>query len=350
MRVLFDVTHPVHVHLFKNLISELLTAEHAVLVTACAKDVSLELLDRLGIDYVSTGSYGHGVLHKMLKVPQMDVELLMQARRFNPDVLVAEAPVRASHVGFVLRRPCVGLDDTEHSRLQRALWFPFVTRILTPTCYGLTLGSKHQRYLGYKELAYLHPRRFSPDAGVLTRLGLREDDAFAVVRFVSWEASHDIGQGGFSHQGKMHLVRELARLGRVFVSAEGNPPPELAEFTFRAPPDLIHHFLYYASVCVSEGATVASESAVLGTPAVYLNSLRLGYLEDQERRYGLVFNYHSRAEEALAISTACRLMGAGVPGKGEWRTRGGLLVNEHIDVTDFLMQEVLSVASLQAER
>ena len=36
---------------------------------------------------------------------------------------------------------------------------------------------------------------------------------------------------------------------------------------------------------------MASECGVLGTPAIYFNSLRLGYLEELEQRYGLVYNY-----------------------------------------------------------
>ncbi len=36
--------------------------------------------------------------------------------------------------------------------------------------------------------------------------------------------------------------------------------------------------LAYATLFIGEGATMASECAVLGTPAIYVNSLQLGYL------------------------------------------------------------------------
>ena len=32
---------------------------------------------------------------------------------------------------------------------------------------------------------------------------------------------------------------------------------------------------------------MASESAILGTPAIYVNTIRRGYLEEQEKEYGL---------------------------------------------------------------
>ena len=41
---------------------------------------------------------------------------------------------------------------------------------------------------------------------------------------------------------------------------------------------------------LSEGASTASEAACLGVPTLYLNPSQLGYLRDQERRYGLVYN------------------------------------------------------------
>jgi len=213
MRVLVDITHPVHVHLFKNLIWTLQNEGHDVLVTACEKDVAVELLRQYGIAHCCTGSYGRSVARKAMSVPSMDWELLRLARRFRPDVLLAEAPVRASHAAFFLRRPCIGLDDTEHAKLQRWLWLPFVTKILTPSCYRLNLGRKQLRYDGYKELAYLHPKYFTPDPDIPVEYGLAEGEAFAFVRFVSWNASHDIGQGGFS------------RAGRIPVSLYTSPSP-----------------------------------------------------------------------------------------------------------------------------
>jgi len=349
MRVLVDITHPVHVHLFKNLIWTLQNEGHDVLVTACEKDVAVELLRQYGIAHCCTGSYGRSVARKAMSVPSMDWELLRLARRFRPDVLLAEAPVRASHAAFFLRRPCIGLDDTEHAKLQRWLWLPFVTKILTPSCYRLNLGRKQLRYDGYKELAYLHPKYFTPDPDIPVEYGLAEGEAFAFVRFVSWNASHDIGQGGFSRAGRIRLVRELSRQGRVLVSSESPLSEDLAPYAFTAPPHLIHHFLHYASVCVTEGATVASECAVLGTPTIYMNSLALGYLDDQEESYGLVFNFHQRGHEEAAIATAVEVSREGRNRREEWRAKAARLVGDHVDVKEYIVDAILKVGSVESK-
>jgi hypothetical protein len=277
----------------------------------------------------------------------MDLRLLAVARRFRPDVLIAEAPVRASHVAFALRRPCIGLDDSECSRAQRWLFLPFVTEILTPECYELDLGRKQVRYAGYKELAYLHPDRFAPDASVLAAEGLVPGERFSVVRFVGWQAAHDIGQGGFSSEGRRRLVRELSLYGRVLLSCEAGIDPELAAFVFRSPAHRMHDLLYYASVCVTEGATVASECAVLGTPAVYMNPLACGYLKDQERRYGLVTNFNGRQDEDAAIAAGVRIVSEYDVKRGEWRARAARLVSEHIDVTRFVVSSVLKAGGIE---
>ena len=42
---------------------------------------------------------------------------------------------------------------------------------------------------------------------------------------------------------------------------------------------------------IGEGGTMASEAAVLGIPSIFVNSLELGYLNELEKKYGLVFNF-----------------------------------------------------------
>ena len=67
------------------------------------------------------------------------------------------------------------------------------------------LGRKHIRYNGFHELAYLHPNRFKPDISVLDELKVKEGEKFVILRFVSWNATHDFGQAGLSFDQKKEL-------------------------------------------------------------------------------------------------------------------------------------------------
>ena len=52
-------------------------------------------------------------------------------------------------------------------------------------------GSIHITYPSYQELAYLPPNHFSANRDKLTAFGLDPYEPFSLVRFVSWQASHD---------------------------------------------------------------------------------------------------------------------------------------------------------------
>jgi hypothetical protein len=69
-------------------------------------------------------------------------------------------------------------------------------------------------------------------------------------------------------------------------------------------------------------------------PVVYVNTIRLGYLDDQERRYGLVSN---RPGGAGALDECLRLLDAPPEGFREARSR---LIDEHVDVTAHVVAEV----------
>ena len=88
MRVLFDITHPANVHFFRHLISRLIHEEHQVLVTAREKDVTLALLDGLGIPHICISRRGVGLIRAAKELVVRDVRLLQVARRFRPDVPV----------------------------------------------------------------------------------------------------------------------------------------------------------------------------------------------------------------------------------------------------------------------
>jgi predicted glycosyltransferase len=214
--------------------------------------------------------------------------------------------------------------------------FPFARAVVTPSCFGRTLGRKHVRYDGYHELAYLHPRHFSPDPRIPDQLGLDPGEPYFVTRFVSWEAAHDRGHSGFTLDGQRDLVRRLADHGRVVLTSESPVPPDLERYRLRVAPSRIHDVLAHAALYVGEGATMASEAALLGVPSLYINPLQLGYLEEQERRYGLV---RCIAEPARAIDEAVRLAVDRSAGPAHRAARERLL-SEKIDVTAWLVEYV----------
>jgi hypothetical protein len=335
MRIVVDINHPAHVHYFKNFIREMEKRGHEILITASVKDISYRLLDLLGFNYIKIGNYGTTIIQKLMNIPVLDYCMLKAVDAFNPDIFFGFGSIRAAHVSKIIRKPCVNLDDTEHAKWEHLLYTPFTDAILTPSCFKKDFGKKQIRYNGYTELAYLHPNRFTPNPAVLTELGLTEGDPLIIIRFVSWQAGHDVGQQGI--RDKIGLVKALDRYGRVLITSEGPLPPELEDYRMRVSPEKLHDLLYYATLYIGEGATMASEAAVLGTHAIYVNTLRLGYTDEEEETYGLVYNFSDPHEmESGVMRKAIELLS-----DQDLRVKGKQkqirLLSEKIDVTAFMI-------------
>ncbi len=126
------------------------------------------------------------------------------------------------------------------------------------------------------ELAYLHPNYFSPDLSVLELLGVKKGEKYAILRFVKWNANHDLGHTGITPENKIKAVQEFAKHARVFISSESELPEELESFKRKIPPEKMYDALAFSALLYGESATMASECAVLGTPAIYLDDFGQG--------------------------------------------------------------------------
>lgn len=335
MRILVDVIHPAHVHFFKNFIWEMEKKGHEILVTARDKDVTITLLNSYGIKYTVLSKAVSGLFGLGKELLKRDIALLKISRKFNPDILIGIGNPSITHVAWILNKKSIFFYDTEHAKLINTASFPFASAICTPTCYKKDLGKKQIRYNGYHELAYLHPNYFTPNPAVLDEIGLDEDDTFIILRFVSWNASHDVGHHGI--QDRTALVRELERYGQVFITSEGRLDGGLAKYQIKVAPEKMHDLLYYATLLYGESATMASECAVLGTHAIYCDFAGRGYTDEEEAKYGLVYNFKlDEGSIRSSLEKAVELLGMNNL-KNLGRKKRENLVADKIDVTAFMI-------------
>ncbi|MBA7472572.1 hypothetical protein ES707_07903 [subsurface metagenome] len=335
MRILVKIGHPAHVHFFKHFVWNMERRGHEILICATDKDVALRLLDAYQFQYICTGRSRGNLVAKIVDLLRADCRLYNAARGFKPGILTGVGSITAAHVSALLRKPCIIFDDTEHSREQYYLYSPFTDAILTPSCFRKDLGKKQVRYESYHELAYLHPNYFKPDPSVLGKVGLKPEDRFVLMRFVAWEASHDIGQHGFDMLTKKRLVKEIEKYVRVFITSERPLPEEFDKYRITTPPEEIHDLLYYAMMYIGEGATMATEAAILGTPSVYMSSLSntMGNFVELEQKYDLIYSFR---EPDKAIQKATELLQQ--PDlKKQWAKKRQRLLSDKIDVTQFMV-------------
>lgn len=336
--VVVTMQHPAHVHFFRHAIRGLKAGGHRVHVFARDKAVTRDLLEAYDVDYELLAGAAPSSLPGLARTQlTYEARLLRRALAIDPDVMTAIGGIAVSHVASLVGARSVVFTDTEHADLINRLAFPFADRVVTPECFHDGVGDKQVTYPGYHELAYLHPDRFDPDPAVPRGLGLDPDDRYVVLRLISWEASHDREAGGFADV--TDVVERLEATGAtVLVTAEGDLPPALADRQVSVEPHRMHDLLAFADLFVGEGATMAAESAVLGTPAVYVNTLRMGYTDELDARYGLLFNCGGPRRHQRALGLAERLL---TDDDTDWSARRARMLAEKCDTTETVLSVLL---------
>jgi len=335
MNILIDIGHPAHVHLFKNFVLEMKKKGHELFFTCRDKEYAIYLLEYYGFNYKSFGSKYKSRFGKILGLVKFGIKEYITGLKFKPDILLSHGSIYASHAAFILGKPHISLEDTFNFE-QVKLYKPFTKAILTGN-YGNPLTSqKVIRYAGYHELAYLHPNYFIPDMTVLKELQVLNNEPYVLIRFVSWEATHDVGHKGISLGNKIDVVKRLSKQIRVFISSESLLPEVLQPYSIKLAPHRIHDAIAFSSLIFGESATMVSEGAVLGVPGVYIDKTGRLYTKELENRYGLVYNFNeSFSDQLKAIQKAEEIISDKYSNK--WQQKRNKLINEKIDVTSFLV-------------
>ena len=214
MRILFDITHPANVHLFKHLIRQLVADGAQVAVASRQKDVTTDLLASEGIDHVCLTHSGAGLLG-----------LGAEARPSRMPLWTGEA-IPAGRAGGCRRRrvhrPRRMPDENPPCRLRTGgqghapepPGLPLATTICTGSGYRLDHGRRHVRFRGFQHRRIwirgdfiLTPRCFAVagDAG----------GTALVIRLVGWAAAHDLGVASYPWRRFAMPWKGFARWGAV---------------------------------------------------------------------------------------------------------------------------------------
>ena len=333
MKILIDIGHPAHVHYFKNFIWAMQEKGHTVHIVARDKEVAFKLLDFYKLPYFNRGKGKKGFIGKILYILQGDFYILKKALGLKPDIFFSAGSMYAAHVAWLLRKPHIALDDTDHNAFQHMMYVPFTKAILTPAVFQKDFGSKHIRFDGFLELGGLHPKRFKQEPeGLQKNLDPTNPAKFVILRFVSWQATHDIGLKGLSLEDKYALVKELSKYAKVIISSEEKLPDDLMSYSFKVHPALMHTVLSEASLLVSESLTMAAEAAFVGTPVLCISTAQAGTL-DEEVRLGLIELF--RTNDGL-VKRAVEIMKDPVS-KEKFKEKSKEIINTKTDVTGFLV-------------
>lgn len=339
--ILVDINHPAHVHLFKYFIKEMKERGHRVIVTAKEVNVIMHLLEVYAIDYIKVGKKKDSLVLKYMYelVHLFKIVYLVWKYRVNYGLGISMVlPILSKFTSMKV----IALDDDDLEAtptFAKAIYF--ASTILNPSSLSFeNRGPNRICHPSFHELAYLHPNRFSPQHSILEEVGLKEGELFFIMRFNVFKAHHDAGVKGLNISQKLQIIDLLKPFGRIFITTERDIEPEIKEYKLPVAPEKIHSLMYYATLFIGDSQTMISEAALLGTPAVKLNSFagRLSIPNEIEKKYGLCYSFLPDQFEEMKALIATLLSQKNL--KAEWNLRRQKMLSEKIDLSTFLIDLV----------
>ena len=307
MRVVIEIVHPADVLFFKRPIERLLERGDDVQILSRHKDIACDLLDDFGFSHLPVSGAGAGKAALARELFMRDFKINRVVRNFRPNILVGFGGVAISHVGKLTGTPSISFYDSENASLQTRLTWPFISHLYVPKAYAGPTPEGRTTFLeGTKELSFLHPSAFKPDWQTALNAGLDPERDNFFVRIVQWRANHDIGKTGWTPELLRAVIARLSTRGAVHLSSESRIAEDLEPYRYCGPQTAVHHLIGHCRLLVGESATMASEAAVLGVPAIYAGRDFPGYVQELERA-GLVQNIVDVNDASIAAAIEASL-------------------------------------------
>ncbi len=331
MSVLFDIGHPAHVHLFKNFIKYLTGKGIKVVTTSRDKEITNMLLEHYGIEYVSLSAPRKGLFNMFLELLVRDYEILKLHRKHQFTYAFGTS-VSIAHLSAITQVKSYNFneDDDDVVALYTNITYPFCTKIINPDCLRYNKWRERRvLYPSYHELAYLHPNNFKADESVLQKYGL-EKGKYVIFRLVALAAHHDIGAKGISAALKAKMQAELSgyHIVESFEGKAGN----------KVDPWDMHHLLAFAKMIISDSQTMTIEAAVLGIPAIRINTFigKSTVIDELEQKYLLAYGFFPHQEQTILDTLKSLLANTSL--EQDWKQKQQTFLNDKVDFNNWMIQ------------
>ena len=96
MRILIDIGHPAHVHLFKNFAHEMQKKGHKVLFTLRDKEFEIELIKSEGFDFVSFGKKYKSTIGKAFGLLKFNIPPYLNPNMGHAKFIIHYYPIYGS--------------------------------------------------------------------------------------------------------------------------------------------------------------------------------------------------------------------------------------------------------------
>lgn len=286
MNILFDVGHPAHVHLFKNLIFYFKKKGYKVTVTSREKDITTYLLNYYKIPHIVLSKAKSGLLGGLYEFFERTIKIIGLHKKKHFDIAIGTSvSIGYLSLFFGVKSYVFNEDDDNVVPFFVFLAYPFATKIINPVTLAKFNLFRNKRVFhdSYQKLAYLHPDNFKPNLRVLKKYKLKPY-SYILLRFSLLKAHHDLQATGLKDI-KDKIEKLLQKKYQLVVSQEN----QISAFK----PEHIHDIMSYAKMIVTDSQSMSVEGAVLGVPTIRYNSFgkRISVLKELEKKYKLTYGF-----------------------------------------------------------
>jgi uncharacterized protein len=294
VRVWVDLANSPQPILFEPIVRELERHGHDVVISTRDHAQTLDLTRQRWPDAVLVGgSSPRSRAAKLGSIAGRARGLAAFARTHRPAIAVSHNSYAQALAARALGIPCVTAMDYEHQPANHVA-FRCAQRVLVPGAFperrlraqGARRG-KVWRYEGLKEEIYLHD--FTPDAGVLSELGLTESERFVVARPSPAGATYHQFDNPVFDQALDRIVEgtdlRVVLLARRPDDARGLRAAEDRIIVPERPVDA-RSLVYFSAALLGAGGTMNREAALIGVPTLSVYAGRLAAVDRELVREG----------------------------------------------------------------
>jgi predicted glycosyltransferase len=162
MKIWFDLSNSPHINMFYDLIKELESEGHEIIITCRPLANTIDLLNQKKLNYTVVGEhYGKNLYKKLFGYPIRVMQLRKFLAKQKPDIAVSQSSFHSPVVAKLLGIPSIYTNDNEHAMGNKA-GFYFATSVMIPENLPIAnvvkKGASIKRvshYPGVKEGIYL---------------------------------------------------------------------------------------------------------------------------------------------------------------------------------------------------
>jgi uncharacterized protein len=331
IHVLFDINHPAHFHLFKNLIHHFNTTGISYMITSRDKEMVNELLRHEGFPFVCVTEPAKtipGMFWEMLK-KNLAIYKMHKKQKFTHAIGTSPSAAQISLITDIQSYNFCE-DDDAVIPLQALATYPFTTKIIIPDCLKYTMWVKKRINVpSFHELAYLHPENFKPSSTIIKSYGLRPQK-YIVIRLSALKAHHDIGIEGITSK----LLYQIKGICSAYSVVESH---ELRKHYSVQPWDM-HHILAGAKMIISDSQTMSAEAMVMGVPSVRVNSF-VGchsIFDELEKNFCLGYGFLPSEDHKIIATIKSLLYNKNTV--SEWKTKRALMLKRKINMHQWMVE------------